>query len=78
MLDLNSVVPQPHPTDKIFKRHKIPRKVLRLALGISYSHLCNVLNGTNNPSEDLDSRLRQVAAQLEQLSQVEEGQDGQV
>jgi hypothetical protein len=65
MLNLKEFKPVPHPSAPIFQKHKIPRSAIAEALGLSYSYVCNLLTGVRKSTPTVDSKLRELADQLE-------------
>jgi hypothetical protein len=66
MIDLKKFRPTPHPTRKIFRRHGIPLSAVSQAVGKSYGYLSNILAGNQPATPEVDAKLRELAASLEE------------
>lgn len=65
MIDLRSLAPIPHPAKAIFRRHGIPLSAVSKAVEKSYGYLSNILAGNQPATPELDAKLHELAASLE-------------
>lgn len=58
---------QPRPTKfkKILKRHGIPVAHIAPAIGLTYSHTLNILNGISRITPAVEKKLDEIINQLE-------------
>jgi len=63
--DLKDFYPVEHSTKKVFQQHNIPLSAISKAVGRSYSYLSNILSGNQPATKEVDAKLRELAASLE-------------
>ncbi len=66
MIDITNFSTTPHPTKAIFQRHKIQLAAISKAVGLSYGYLSNILSGNQPATSEVDSKLHELAASLEE------------
>jgi hypothetical protein len=64
-MNLKDFEVKPHKAREIFRRHKVPLKVVARATGISYNYLVAQLSGSLNPTPETEKKLRALCEQLE-------------
>ena len=64
-MDLKNYKILPHPSKAIFKKHKIQIKAVSTAVGCSYSYLCGILSGRHDITPELDTKLTELAGEVE-------------
>lgn len=66
-MDLANLKKKPavHPTKKTFKKFGIPFSNIAREIGCSYNHFLALINGHVNVPESVDTKLRDLARQLE-------------
>lgn len=56
---------KPHWSREVFRRHKIPLKIVARATGISYNYLVGQLSGSMVPTKETEKKLRELCEELE-------------
>ena len=64
-MNLKDFEVKPHPAREIFRRHKVPLKVIARATGISYNYLVAQLSGSLKPTEKTEAKLKELCRELE-------------
>jgi len=64
-MDLSQFKVKPHPAKKVFRQFKIPLGTISQFLDLSYNHVCSILSGQIKPTDEVDEKLRELAAELQ-------------
>lgn len=67
--------PQSHWMKDLLKKHNVRRRVAAEMIGVSYTHLNNVLNGFQGISPEIETTFKQIREVLENDSREGQGDE---
>jgi hypothetical protein len=64
-MDLRTIKIKSHPSREIFRKHKVPVKVVAKALELSYNHVVGMLSGSIKVTPKTERKLKEFCEELE-------------